>query len=751
MHSRTKDKVWSCVIPCALGALSLLACWLLIGGRHFDLRVPLTYSSDGPLILLLIKRAMENPWIFHSSALGAPFGSYLYDYPVPDSGSLLVLKALGIASGSAGIALNLYYLLGYPINAVAAYFVLRSFGISRAFSFVGGFTFTLLPFHFLRVIHLFYTWYFAAPIFIWYACRVYSGNLNFLDKNRGLLERSVHAIGLLALSCFGVYYAFFGILTLLTAGAARYMHTRSIKSVSAAILAVTIVTVGIAANVTPNLIDRVEHGVNAETAQRSPAEAELYGLKIDQLLLPRPDHRFMPFSRLNEEYSTTFPLVNENKTASLGLIGSVGFLALLIILISPRKEQPTHERLYILALLTLFLVLFCTVGGFSALFSILISPMIRAWNRVSVFIAFTSICAAMLLADQRIAKYKTRTHFTVLTTGVAVFLCATAIWDQTTAPCLPCLKESQAAFHSDAQFVAAIERREPGNSAIYQLPYVRFPETPPIDRLQTYDQARGYLHSSSLAWSYGTMKGRPGDLFFRALSLEPLKRQIDVARRMGFGGLYVDRRGYADNGAEVEAELTRLLGAPPTSVSENANQVFFDLRAKDHAVAQLPRDLSPEQIMERAGFIVNALGERYQGTLSDGIDFSRRGAPTFLSDLSGLSAQENWGRWSDANVFPYVSLRFVQPLPKRFILHVRVQAFGPNADKPASIVIGQQTETFLPTADMREFSLPFNNLNGASLIEIHPSLPTSPRELGLSTDGRKLGIGVQKLWIETTP
>jgi phosphoglycerol transferase len=591
------------VIPCALGLLSLLAGWLLvIGPSRFDLLVPLIYSGDGLLILALIKRVMENPWIFHSAAMGAPFGSFLYDYPIPDSGSLLALKIFGLISGSAAVALNAYYLLGFPLNALSGYFVARAFRVSRALSFAAGFIFTLLPFHFLRLGHLFYTWYFTAPLFILFAKKIYDGDDAFLTNRPNHSKNIWNTITLLSLSCFGVYYSFFGVLSFLTAGSMRFLRERTIRSAIPCVLAVAIITCGTVANVAPNLMDRAKHGTNAEVAQRTAAEAEIYGLKIVQLLLPRPGHRITFLAKLNSNYSTVAPLVNENITSSLGLIGSVGFLTLFVALLAPRLTSHRDERVHFLASVTFILVLFCTIGGGSALFSVLISPMIRAWNRVSVFIAFTCICSSMVLVQQLLEQRRMYRPAAPLVGIIAVALCGIAIWDQTTPPCRECLSINQSQYESDVHFVAAIENASPKSGMIYQLPYMAFPEVPPLNALQSYDQIRGYLHSKRLRWSYGGIKGRSGDLFFRALGTEPLERQITVVRRIGFSGLYVDRRGYADHGTAIEAELTRLLGEPPKLVSDNGQQMFFDLTNNGASFAPLPSDLSTQQIIERAGF-----------------------------------------------------------------------------------------------------------------------------------------------------
>lgn len=99
------------------------------------------------------------------------------------------------------------------------------------------------------------------------------------------------------------------------------------------------------------------------------------------------------------------------------------------------------------------------------------------------------------------------------------------------------------------------------------------------------------------------MKGRPADLFFRALANAPLERQIEVARKIGFSGIYIDRRGYADGGAAIESELTRLLGGPPDLISDNKRQIFYELTRNGAKITPVPAGLSAEQIIERAGFV----------------------------------------------------------------------------------------------------------------------------------------------------
>ncbi|MEM5329959.1 sugar translocase [Paraburkholderia sp. JHI2823] len=555
------------VVGVALALATSILGWHFAGGRALHiLGSPFYYGGDGMLILGTIQHIIEGGWVYVSPRLGAPFGSALYDYPVPDSGTLLALKTIGKLFHSAGAAYNIFYLAGFALNAVFAYAVLRYLKVGRSLSFAGAFAFTMLPFHFMRVMHLFYTWYFVAPIFTWYARKAYRGDLKFSGR-RGLM----HAAAMLVLTCFGVYYAFFGAMTIAAATLVRVLASRSVASGRAGIIACAILLAGVVANVAPTLAYERAHGMNSEVADRIPSESETYGMKIAQLLLPWQAHRSATLAGITNRYMQTFPLVNENQTGALGMIGSVGFIALMLTLIGPRR----HEPVSLLAALALIFVLFCSIGGLSSLFAMLVSAKIRAWNRASVFVAFFAISAAMLLLQRAIQGWK-RPH----TMALSGLLCALVIWDQTPASPVAPIDTYRANYESDKAFGAAVERALPTGSMVYQLPYMAYPEIPPLHQLDAYDQLAGYLNTKAIRWSYGGMKGREGDLFLRQLSTQPIDQQVATIRDKDFSAVWVDRRGYADHGAQIEADLAKALGHGPALVSPNGNQVLFIVGAR---------------------------------------------------------------------------------------------------------------------------------------------------------------------------
>ena len=413
---------------------------------------------------------------------------------------------------------------------------------------------------------------------------------------------------------------------------------------------------------------QAQHGANPSVAQRRVNESEIYGLKIVQLLLPNALHPIgalgAPARKYNE--STT---VTEAHTSSLGLIGAAGFLLAFLRLLARWRTPATvdERRLDLLAKANGFLVLAATVGGFGVLFSLLVSPQIRAWNRVSVVLAALALLTLLLeLArwterpDARDARYRRR----ALAAGVLLL-----VWAIDEAP--QRAVQSQAArdeYGRDSAFVARAATMLPAGASVYQLPYVAYPENPPLFHEGHYGMMRPFLQPSTLRWSHGAMRGRPEDQWLRTVAQRPLAQQVDIAERSGFSAIYVERRAYPDNGAAVERVLSALLG-PPALERDDKALALYRLTPRGNGPADLERpDKGPAfvrnaQGSERAAFFPDAdprLGTQVGKHAADG--FRSTGAAGFLQ----------WG--------PYATLA---PGRYRAIWIGRVDRAG---GKPAGIV-----------------------------------------------------------------
>src|SRR4051812_1451417 len=150
-------------------AVALVLCLLCLTWTfklwRADLHVPFVYGQDGLLTAAMVKGVIDNPWYWHNDYLGAPFGSDLYDFPQADGLHFLAFKGLALVYPDWAAAVNLYYLLGFPLTALTALFVLRRFRISFAPAAVASLLFTFLPYRLIRSEgHLFLSAYYLVPL-----------------------------------------------------------------------------------------------------------------------------------------------------------------------------------------------------------------------------------------------------------------------------------------------------------------------------------------------------------------------------------------------------------------------------------------------------------------------------------------------------------------------------------------------------------------------------------------------------------
>ncbi|HJT31287.1 MAG TPA: hypothetical protein VJ783_04505 [Pirellulales bacterium] len=572
-----------------------------------DLRVPLSNYWDALLTQMWVKGICEHGWYLHNPDLGAPGGMDMHDFPMADNLHFLLLKLLGAATGNWAVAFNLYYLLGFPLAAVTALFALRRFGVSWQSGMVVSLLYAFLPYHFERnQKHLFLASYYLVPLAVMVVLWLMLGRLRWPWPTGGLpgaghKGRGYRANGenraagregcdyradrrrfwtstlvLVLIASAGIYYAFFTCYLLLIAAMGAALHQRRLQPIGTGALLICMTAVGVLVNVSPSLFYWQRHGTNAEVAKRPVDDAEFHGLKIGQLLLPSAEHRVKQLGQIRQRYDHLVLSDGEKRGATLGCVGSAGFLFLMSLLLQGRRSDSRNRLLGALAALNVFAVLLATIGGFGSLFSLLVSPSIRGYNRVSIFIALFCLLAIGVLLDRLAAWWAARGKPAWQFCGALVALAVLGLIDQTGRGRVPDYAALKAQFTGDGQFVAEIERRLAPGAMVYQLPYFRFPEFPKSFALGEYELFRPYLHSKHLRWSYGAMKGRPADLWQRALAAESLERQITTLAEMGFRGVTIDRFGYADLATDLEGELSRMLKQSPL-VSPDGRMSFFKL------------------------------------------------------------------------------------------------------------------------------------------------------------------------------
>jgi hypothetical protein len=639
--------------PAFLGALaaaivSVVVAALVLNVGEGHLSLPWNYASEGDtkFYLLLIKGILSHGSYQVNASLGAPFGLQLYDFPQGgDNLSLLIVRSLGLFSQNPAWVLNVFFLLTFALVAVTAFAALRLLSVSTGAAIVGACIFALLPYHFYRgESQVLLSAYYGVPLGTLLFMRLWLAPGLFVrraGRPEGATPRAwpvrvsswLSGTSLLTIVCClvigssGLYYAVFAILLLSSGGALALLVGRGRLAFFSGVLAAALVALTLAANISPTLSYRSAHGANT-AIKRTTIEADQFGLRLSDLLLPVEAHRFGPLSGANQKYiEATSTGYCEACYENLGAVGSIGFLWLgLIALVAiagivgagglagslRRRMGPTSIYRPAALGVSLSFVL-ATIGGLSSLIAFFVTRDIRGWNRISLFIAFFSLLAAMLGLDAGLRRLSARVLSRASAIGAGAIVCAVilalGIVDETSSFFVPKYEKDAKQWVGDATFVREIEAHMPARAAIFQLPYVPFPEgygangtsvsAPNPNYGTTYELARGPIHASSrLRFSYGAMKGRPAD-WQAPLATQPLYLSLVAAAANGFDGLWVDPHGYSALARpRLTPMLERILGVYPL-FSPAHDLMFFDLRPFAAQLGRLYR--SPQLAALRAG------------------------------------------------------------------------------------------------------------------------------------------------------
>ena len=565
----------------AVASLVLALVFIVLRLWRADLEIPLQSGGDTTFQQALIKAIGQNGWYSPNLSLGMPDGADLRDFPMPENLYFAGLKCLSLFVHNPVIVYNLFFLLTFPLIAVSATAVCRRFGLSFVVSGLVGVLFALLPYHFFRGQgHLMLSAYFLIPPIILVSWWVTMEDGVFFPavgvaraSPRWRTRRAVGAclVCLLAAST-GVYYAAFSAFLLLVAGGCAAWARRRLYPAVAAVVLTSILTVGLLVNMLPSLVYMARHGHNVEATLRVPAEAEIYGLKIAQVILPIPHHRAPMLRQLMDRYFAG-PLNNENGGAALGFVGAGGFLLLLAGLFRSHGADRPDSLRDLLPRLNIAAVLLGTIGGIGSLVALLVTPMIRSYNRISVFIAFFALLqVGMLLEGLREKAFQNGSKRVVFVALLAV-LGAVAVLDQTSESFVPPYAALKAQYQRDDDFIRRVEAALPSSSMVFQLPYLRFPEDRAF-QLESYAHLVPYLHARSLRWTFGAMRGRATDLWQRDVAQLPVDEFLESVAVAGFSAIYLDRAGYEDRGVAMEQRLGDLLQVQPLVNADHTIIVF---------------------------------------------------------------------------------------------------------------------------------------------------------------------------------
>lgn len=561
--------------------------------------VPFDYFGDALQNANYLDSIRETGWYEVQPDLGAPFGLIYHDFPAADHLHLAIMGLILAVVPKFGFAMNAYYLIGFPLAAVTATWLLRTIGVHRLIAGSLAIVFAIAPYHLRKTEqHLFLTSYWPMPLFFVLVVRVLLGRglWNRAQGRTGPLSllTGQNAVTLLILLLAGSatqYYALFDLLLLALAALIALARDRQWRRLAGQIVAGTIVALTLLANMMPDLLYSATSAPSHGAADRPPIHSYWFAINVAQIFLPALTHRFEPFRDLAQSWAVEFlPYANSN----VGLVGSIGVIILLVTLTAAagqlwqrRRSVPDPRRALtaMFGALLLWILLLATTGGLATFIALLITTKVRGWDRLSIYVTLLGIVAVGLTTARLLRFWRRKAgprmstivrRFGAAALAAAIFI--VGYWDQTSPLIVPTYAQNLKEYTEDGQYATTLEALLPKGSSIYQLPYQPFPEgTFVVNKMTDYDHVKLGLFTEDLRYSYGGAKGRPTSDWPQAMNTATDDHMIDAVTAAGFAGISIDRMGYADQARELEQKLSDKLGVTPI-VSIDGTYSFWDLR-----------------------------------------------------------------------------------------------------------------------------------------------------------------------------
>lgn len=564
---------------CATGMITLFGLVMMLRLWQAELWVPFNYRGDTIYELALVKSIANGGWIWHIPHLGAPFGLEIAAFPQNLTVSSLMMKVIALFTSEPGLILNLFWLWSILLTSIIAYLSLRALSVTNTSAIVMASLYALLPYAFFRnTAHISLTYIFVPVIAAFCVEVLASSRGQDQGKQNGL--RMPRYLLWIAAVCIGfdyIYNAFFACFFLCVVMVVSLVYRRKfdlIRRVAPVLLVIMACTL---LNMLPSIYSWMVHGVPPNMGYKTPAEAEIYGLKIRHMIVP-----------LSVNYEAGHPLENENQSARLGVIGALGFLfAIFYGLFSVRFSSFPYRLKWAAGILVIIGTLTATIGGLGAVFNMYVSPEIRAYNRIVVFIAFFAFLLMGLQLDA--AQSYLRNKFDSVNAGflrlilslipLVVLIIGAGDQRYAASDLVSDYDRDLVKARSDREMVERLESTYPEVRNIYQLPETPFPPDSGRENMQAYDHGAAYVWSEHANWSWPNFSQRQNRLANK-LKTSDTQEFVQVLMAFEFDGIWLDRFGYQDEELrDLEGKLGVLIGSAAL-VSENGRYAFYDLTEK---------------------------------------------------------------------------------------------------------------------------------------------------------------------------
>jgi hypothetical protein len=451
--------------------------------------------------------------------------------------------------------------------------VLRKSGVTSWLAVGLGSAMSAIPFHWWRIEHQSLSLLISVPLGIYLALLVNDGEYELLArdwikyrKNKGIVKNKYQALFKLLLlpiliSQLGLYFAFFSAALIAIAGFRRFALSKKSQILILNMIPSCLIATGLFVSFLPSLLVRD----SARHIVRQPIESIVYSGQLMDSIVPSSTSLFPGANFFAQELSQ----VNSwaNAVGSLGvrltsnqgtLFTLLGTFFLILWALGFIKVLPAlRENFSLLLTGVIFVSLTMIPFGFSVFLSTVISPQIRAWDRMIPFLQFLLIASFGVLLESIYGKnfQKWKQFQNLLLTGgiLLVIVLDSALPARVAIDINKNIGEQKIA--EARQVTGQISQITGTNCAILQLPFIVFPESAPKVNLGVYEPLWLGLAGKENNWSYGGIQGSKQGNWLEKVSSDPGKYESELSM-YNFCGITLDARGYLDD--ELRSELRKL-------------------------------------------------------------------------------------------------------------------------------------------------------------------------------------------------
>ena len=603
------------VVTAALGAIVFV---IGFGGDLLRLARPLG-SGD-----LLQAYATAKPWSdgtpFGNSSLGYPFGMEQRYFPTADVLQNALSGLISAVSQNPFAGLNIVYALSFPLAALAALWVFHIAGVRGPIAIFTSLAFTTIPFHWLRLEHIYLATIYSAVLGVGLA--ILTGTGSFERRLTG--GRKWSTIALLSavsvvVATSGIYYAFFTILLCSAALIYRLAHRPSWRGALVSASPLISVAVLLGAVLTPAFLFERAHPALNNVAHRQAIESVYYSGNLAFALVPAPTTQIPGLKNLNARIEHAFTVANTSGTSGVHWHSNFGSLFTVLALAlaglglfwsigrgahegtsagsSTESMKPSGKVSFgLVGLLLATTILFFVPWGLNVLFAALVTPQLRGWDRL-VPVLFLLFFTAAIVAWRSMDLPQRGARAVIIAICSFVLLLFDSVLPYQ-APFAAAAASGKQVLRFGQQYADALNTAIPGKCAILELPYQPYLEGTTLQALPVYDAFWPALTNPVKEWTFGAMSGTFGSEWQRVLGSDIDASAVSDLVAGGFCGIHVDRRGLtASESVQVAKRLSTLLG-PPVATGHGGDWSVYALPAgPDHVldvkdVAKLPDRLA---------------------------------------------------------------------------------------------------------------------------------------------------------------